>query len=125
MMYKRALLFLALCSAILLASSDVRAGGVIHVKLKAGAGGMFLVGRPPHVDFEPARVTLTLRHHGMVHWHVIGAGPHGVLWAGAKVKPLKWHFKGPGGSVKVNPGGIKIKPPHGRGHGGGRIKLKF
>jgi hypothetical protein len=124
-MLQRALLVLAVCAASLLTSSDVRAGAVVHVKLVAAPGGMFLVGRPPHLDFEPARVTMSLRHHGMVHAHVLGAGPHGVLFAGAKLRPLKWHLKGRGGDLKVGPGGIKIKPPHGRGHGGGHIKLKF
>ena len=124
-MIGRALLFAALLGTILLASSDVRAGGAIHLKLKAEPGGHFLVARPPHLDFEPARLTLSLRQHGVVHWRVLGAGPHGVLFAGAKIRPFKWHVKGPAGDIKIGPGGLKIKPPHGHGRGGGRFKVKF
>jgi hypothetical protein len=103
----------------------VRAGGVVHVRLVAEPGGRFLVGKPPKLWPEPGRVTLSLRHHGMVHAHVLGAGPHGVLFAGGKLKPLRWHLKGPSGDVKVGSGGHKVKPPHGPGRGGGHIKLEF
>ncbi len=116
---------MALLASILLASSDVRAGGVVHLKLKAHVSGGFFVAPLPPLAFEPARVTLSLHHHGMVYAHVIGMGPGAVVFAGGKIKPLKWHIRGPGGDLKVGPGGIKLKGPHGHGRGGGRIKLKF
>ena len=124
-MTKRALLVLALLAGSVLTSADVHAGGVVHVKLVVEPGGRFLVGRPPAPWLEAGRVTLSLRHHGMFYTHVLGAGPHGVLFAGAKLKPFKWHFRGPDDDWKGGPGDIKIKGPHGHGRGGGHIKLKF
>jgi hypothetical protein len=89
----------------------------------AEPGGHFFVGKPPHLWPEPSRVTLALRHRGKLHVHVLGAGPGGVLFAGGKLRPFKWHVKGPGGSFKAGPGGLKLKGPKGHGHGGFKVKF--
>jgi hypothetical protein len=124
-MTKRVLLFLALMGSCVLTSADVHAGGVVHVRLAVEPGGRFLVGRPPAPWLEAGRGTLSLRHHGMGYAHVLGAGPHGVLFAGGKLKPFKWHLRGPEGEWKGGPGEVQIRPPHGHGRGGGRVHLKF
>jgi hypothetical protein len=123
-MTPKALLLAALCASCLFVSSDVRAGGSVHVKLVAEPGGRFFVAKPPHLWPEPSHVTLALRQHGKLHVRMLGVGPGGVFFAGGKLSPVKWHFLGPGGNVKVGPGGFKLKGPHGHGHGGG-VKIKF
>jgi hypothetical protein len=74
---------------------------------------------------RPARLALSLRQHGVVHWRVLGAGPHGVLFAGAKLEPLQWHATGPAGDIEIGPSGLEIELPRGRGRGGGHFKVKF
>jgi hypothetical protein len=116
-----------LVAAGLSLGGDAAAGAHVHLKLKAHASGLFFVGVPLRPIVAPVRMTLHLKHHGKFHTRLVGLGPGRVVFAGVKAKPFKLHIKGPGGKLKVGPGGgfkLKAKGPKGRG-GGGKLKMKF
>jgi hypothetical protein len=105
---------------------DAAAGAHVHLKLKADASGKFFVGVPLHPIVAPVRLTLHLKHHGKFHTRLVGLGPGRVMFAGVKARPFKLHVKGPGGHLKVGPGGgFKLKGKRHKGHGGGKFKVKF